>query len=92
MTFLPEKTEDFLTIFNTSKSKIRSFPGCLHLELWQDAEKPNVFTTYSHWENAEGLENYRHSELFKTTWAKTRVLFGEKAVAWSNVVFDKVSE
>ncbi len=92
MTFLPEKTEDFLAIFNTSKNKIRNFDGCLHLELWQDADNPNVFTTHSHWENAEALENYRQSELFKTTWANTKVLFAEKPQAWSNVVKYRVAK
>lgn len=90
MTFAPEKTEAFLEIFNGSKGKIRSFPGCHHLELWQDASAPGVFTTYSHWENEQALENYRRSELFKTTWAKTKVLFAAKPVAWSNRVFDWV--
>lgn len=90
MTFVPEKTEAFLEIFNGSKSKIRSFPGCHHLELWQDTSAPEVFTTYSHWENEEALEKYRHSELFKNTWAKTKVLFAAKPVAWSSRVFNRV--
>ena len=90
MTFAPGKTEAFLEIFNGSKSRIRSFPGCLHLELWQDASSPEVFITYSNWEDEHALENYRHSELFKTTWAKTKVLFAAKPAAWSSRVFDRV--
>jgi heme-degrading monooxygenase HmoA len=86
MTFEPDKVSEFLTIFNHSKSKIRHFEGCKHLELWQSTETPNVFTTYSHWQTAADLENYRHSELFRATWAKTRVLFAEKPMAFSNEV------
>ncbi|MEQ8417775.1 MAG: antibiotic biosynthesis monooxygenase family protein [Imperialibacter sp.] len=86
MTFHPDKVSEFLTIFNNSKSKIRHFEGCQHLELWQSTEMPNAFTTYSHWQTAADLENYRHSELFRTTWAKTRVLFAEKPMAFSNQI------
>lgn len=39
--------------------------------------------TLSHWESEENLEQYRQSELFKSTWAKTKVLFREKAQAWT---------
>lgn len=83
MTFQEEKVGDFLTIFNNSKRKIRAFPGCRHLELLRDLDQPNIYLTYSHWDGPEALEAYRQSELFKSTWAVTKVLFGEKAVAFS---------
>lgn len=89
MTFRPDSVEEFLSIFAASKSKIRHFEGCNHLELWRDADHPNVFTTYSHWASAEALENYRYSDLFIEVWAATRVLFEEKAVAWSNTIFTR---
>jgi heme-degrading monooxygenase HmoA len=39
--------------------------------------------TLSIWDDETALEAYRQSELFQTTWAKTKVLFAEKAEAWS---------
>ena len=83
MTFLPEKVEEFKAVFDASKEKIRAFEGCNHLELLAVDEHPHIMMTYSWWENPEALENYRHSELFTTTWAKTKMLFGDKPEAWS---------
>lgn len=83
MEFQPEKVESFLEVFNASKSQIRHFPGVHHLELHRDAKKDNVFYTLSHWENGQALEDYRHSELFGSVWAKTKVLFAAKPQAFS---------
>lgn len=83
MTFQPERAGDFLAIFEASSPHIRAFEGCRHLELWQDADDPNVFLTYSHWDSPQALENYRHSELFRSTWAKTKPLFADRPVAFS---------
>lgn len=83
MTFRPEEVDNFIAIFNASSSQIRAFPGCLHLELWRGKRKENVLFTFSRWESEDALENYRHSELFRSTWAKTKPLFAEKAGAWS---------
>jgi len=91
MTFQPEKVDDFLAIFHQSKEKIRNFEGCQHLELWQDLDTPNVLTTHSHWHGTEALEKYRQSDLFKTTWAATKVLFADKPQAFSHTVRVKVS-
>lgn len=83
MYFQEDKTEDFLKIFEESKNLIRAFEGCEHLELWQDINQPNVFCTYSHWIGEEYLEKYRLSELFRSTWSKTKVLFVQKPQAFS---------
>lgn len=83
MTFRPEAVAEFESIFNGSKARIRAMPGCRHLELLRDLDQPAVYCTYSHWDGPEALEAYRQSELFKRTWAKTKVLFAEKAVAFS---------
>ncbi|MGA0557774.1 putative quinol monooxygenase [Larkinella sp. VNQ87] len=83
MTFQEGKTGDFLAIFERSKRQIRAFPGCCHLELLRDRDQPAVFVTYSHWESPEALEQYRQSELFRTTWADTKVLFAERPAAFS---------
>ncbi|MEA5402030.1 antibiotic biosynthesis monooxygenase family protein [Arcicella sp. DC2W] len=84
MTFHEEKVENFLAIFNASKHKIRHFEGCQHLELLQDKNFPNIFSTYSYWESENHLNNYRDSELFKNVWTSTKVLFVEKPIAFSS--------
>lgn len=83
MTFLPDKVEEFKAIFDASKEKIRQFEGCHSLELWQDKDNPCVFITHSKWKDEQALEKYRQSLLFQTTWAKTKLLFSEKPLAFS---------
>ena len=84
MTFEPTACPHFMEIFEASKDKIRTFPGCQHLELWRcKAPNQNIFMTHSHWDSEEALEAYRHSELFRTTWAKTKPLFTDRPEAWS---------
>ncbi|MGM9506494.1 putative quinol monooxygenase [Larkinella sp. GY13] len=92
MTFQETKTADFLAIFEASKQKIRTFPGCLHLELLRDLDQPTVYVTYSHWETPEALEHYRRSELFNTTWAATKRLFADRATAFSVEKVDEVTD
>ena len=83
MTFRKEAVGDFLQNFNTHKEKIRNFPGCRHLELWQDENFNNIFITYSIWDSEEELEQYRDSELFKSVWSYTKTLFSDKPTAFS---------
>jgi autoinducer 2-degrading protein len=83
MTFAPEKVSEFLANFEEVKHKIRAFDGVKHLELLNDKNKPNIYFTYSMWESEDHLNNYRHSNLFKSVWAVTKPMFIEKADAWS---------
>ena len=83
MTFKPETVNQFLAVFENSKEKIRAFECCEHLKLLQEKKEGNIFFTYSYWQSETHLNNYRHSELFKDTWAKTKVLFADKPEAWS---------
>lgn len=83
MTFDPSGVEDFLNVFNSVKDKIDSFEGCTHVELLQDVNNPNIFFTHSHWVSVEALNQYRDSELLKTTWDITKQFFVEKPEAWS---------
>ncbi|WP_026932598.1 putative quinol monooxygenase [Christiangramia echinicola] len=83
MGFHSEKIDEFLANFEENKDKIRAFDGCLFLELYRGKDNTNQFFTYSYWKDEESLENYRHSDLFKNVWAKTKVLFNEKPEAWS---------
>ncbi|GAB2585307.1 putative quinol monooxygenase [Spirosoma areae] len=91
MTFQEDKLTDFHAIFDNSKHYIRAFPGNHHLELLRDPDQPNVRMTYSLWASAEALESYRQSDLFRTTWAATKALFAERAIAFSGERLDEVS-
>ena len=92
MTFRPEEAQAFLENFEAHKSLIRNFPGCQHLELWQDQNQKNIFVTYSHWESEVALNQYRDSELFKSVWSFTKTLFSEKPQAWSTKKLQEVGE
>lgn len=90
MHFQPDKTADFLAMFDEIKDKVRNFEGCEYLELMQDYDNPNSFSTYSKWRNDEALNAYRHSELFDGVWTKTKAMFNAKPVAFSLKTFLKV--
>lgn len=90
MTFQPDRVRDFLEIFDDSKREIRRFPGNAGLQLLRATAEPNILFTLSDWESEAALENYRASELFTSTWKKSKALFSEKAAAWSVIVFDEI--
>nr|WP_321222618.1 antibiotic biosynthesis monooxygenase family protein [uncultured Psychroserpens sp.] len=79
----PSRIEEFLSNFESQKDKIRGFEGCEFLELYRDKHNTNIFFTYSYWQTETDLENYRHSNLFKGIWAKTKPMFNDKPEAWS---------
>ena len=83
LTFKSENIASFEQIFAETYAKIRAFEGCSFLELFQDTNDPTVFFTVSKWENEVCLNDYRNSDLFKTTWKRTKALFAEKPEAWS---------
>jgi quinol monooxygenase YgiN len=83
LSFQPSKIQEFLANFESNKEKIRDFEGCRFLELYRDQNATNLFFTYSYWDSEADLNRYRHSELFKSVWAKTKPLFNGKPEAWS---------
>jgi heme-degrading monooxygenase HmoA len=83
LTFKTTNIETFLTNFNENKNNIRNIERCRLLELYRDKNNTNIFFSYSYWDSEKHLNNYRNSELFKTVWAKTKVLFSDKPEAWS---------
>ena len=83
LTFKPECVADFLAIFRASENEIRNMPGCRHLELWQDADTPQVYCTHSHWDSAADLDAYRRSALFGQVWPATKALFAASPLAFS---------
>ena len=83
MRFRKAKVPEFLELFRENCEAIRASPGCLYLELLQDVKAPNTYFTLSVWQSEDALAAYRASELFITTWKKTKKLFRKKANAWS---------
>ncbi|HLV15194.1 MAG TPA: antibiotic biosynthesis monooxygenase family protein [Xanthomarina sp.] len=83
LSFDEKHVPEFLANFDLNKEKIRNFKGCRLLELYRDKTNTNIFFTYSYWEAETDLEAYRHSDLFKAVWSKTKPLFNAKPEAWS---------
>ena len=83
MEFAPEKGEDFLALFNAIKQRIRHFPGVQVFELHRDAHQTNGFYTYSIWRNADDLEAYRKSDVFRSIWPDTKKMFTAQPQAFS---------
>lgn len=74
---------EFQEMFEEKKTLIRNSDGCQLLELYQDKNNPEIFFTYSYWNNESDLENYRNSDFFKATWKQTKTYFNDKPEAWS---------
>jgi quinol monooxygenase YgiN len=83
MVFRTEATDAFLHIFDSGCDKIRKSEGCHFLELVRDKEDSRIFFTISVWENEAALQAYRESELFRSTWAATKLLFDDAPKAWT---------
>lgn len=83
LTFKEDKVKDFIDIWNESREYIAGFEGCNFVEMHQAKDPSNVCFTHSIWDSEAALNEYRHSDLFNRTWAKTKVLFDDKPEAWS---------
>ena len=81
--FETEKVQDFLALFDSVVTKVNSFPGCYQMHMVRDIQNPNLFFTYSQWENETALNNYRDSDLFQSIWPIIKPWFSQKAEAWS---------
>ena len=81
--FKREHVEAFKLIFESSKQLIQAREGCLSLELVQDTEDTGIFFTISIWNKEEDLAAYRNSDLFIKIWKKTKILFEDRAEAWT---------
>lgn len=90
LTFRADAVEHFREIFSESKKRIIASEGCYHLELLQQVDAPNVFFTYSYWEDETALDNYRQSDFFQATWKKTKALFDDRPQAWSLHMVDGI--
>ena len=89
MTFQEDQVERFVALMKKNSSRIRAAEGCCYMQVLQDQVSPNVFFTYSVWEGAFYLHQYRHSALFKEVWNQAKEAFSDKPQAWS---FDNIIE
>ncbi len=76
---MSDKREAFLEVFENHRQAMRTVPGCLHLELWQELHDRAAVTTYSIWQSEKDLENYRNSKLFQEVWATVKPWFAASA-------------
>lgn len=83
MEIYPERIPEVEKILSQNFNKIKSFKGCLHLEILRDKNEPNRFFSYSEWKSVDDLENYRSSEFFGMFWRQLRKNFQAKAKAWT---------
>lgn len=81
--FEKDRLADFLEHFESIKWKVAKFPGCCGMKLLQGAEDKCLVFTYSQWDSAEALENYRKSALFQSLWPTIKPWFDQKPEAWS---------
>jgi quinol monooxygenase YgiN len=84
MSFDKANAELFLEIFNEHREQIRAAEGCTYLELWHAEQSDSIlFFTHSKWESEDFLNDYRHSDIFKIVWPKTKALFNAPPQAWT---------
>lgn len=83
MDFDPDKVSDFLQLFEEVQPKIAAFEGCKEVKLKKDATHSHVYYTHSKWDSEEALNQYRQSDFFQSTWARTKLLFQSKPLAYS---------
>jgi len=83
LTIQEDKVKEFKDIFTSSFKSISSFAGCTHLSLYHELNEPNILITFSNWNSNVDLENYRQSELFKSTWSKVKPLFSAPPITIS---------
>ncbi len=83
LTIDPNKTEEFVKIFDENKVNILQFHGLESIELNAEINHQNIFFTISKWQSENDLNIYRNSPYFKDLWPKIKPLFCQQAEAWS---------
>ncbi|GAB4282635.1 MAG: hypothetical protein Kow0068_07300 [Marinilabiliales bacterium] len=82
--------DSYLEKVQSVLDKIKSFDGCVSINILNDKEVSNRFFSYSTWESEEKLDAYRNSEWFKQIWSEIRQYFKSPAQAW--MVVDAIRE
>ncbi len=83
MSFTEDKAEEFELFFSQIKDRVAGQPGCNGVKLLKEMGETGVFFTYSTWDSADALNNYRKSEVFGQIWPKVKQWFAAKPEAWS---------
>ncbi len=83
MSFRSECLAEFKELFHEVKPRILSQNGCHQVDLLIDIHHPTTMFTFSQWDSEDHLNQYRNTDLFLQTWRRTKVMFSEKAEAWS---------
>lgn len=86
LTLKEEHSSDFEAIFKERNADIKNREGCIDVKLVKDIKTSGVFFTISQWESEEDLNKYRHSDLFQDIWPKVKIMFADKAEAWSTEI------
>jgi len=90
LTLNPLKTSKFISLFEASQEKIKSYAGCRLLKFYKDVNNPFIYFTYSEWDSEADLENYRNSEVFLSIWKEAKTCFSAPAEAWSISEFNRL--
>ncbi len=85
----PAKFDELAELYKNGAKVVRSWPGSLKLELFQDADDPYTLVTISHWESEEALQDYRHSDYFRGFWPKVRASLRNSASAETLIPIDE---
>lgn len=83
MTFRSDAINTFLELFEKKKQLIRDFPGCNHLELWQDLHDPSICFTCSRWETQMRWSNTGILPFLKIPGKPQNSYLLKKPRAWS---------
>ena len=75
--------DTFLESFEKKKQQILSYEGCLTVDLYLDSTNKGLCFRVSNWKSKEGLEAYRQSEWFQSTWKEVKQHFTDKPKAWT---------
>lgn len=89
LSFEPDNIELFLELFRQHALNMQDVAGCVSLQLLRDDLDQHIFFTISVWREHHYLEQYRRSELFRTTWIKVKLLFKDRPQAWTTqMIYD----
>ena len=83
LTFSKATIDEFNDLYKKHENDIASQPGCMSVDLIEDASNPYVKATISKWRDVDSLNSYRDSKLFGVVWPATKALFSAKPEVWT---------
>ena len=61
---LPDRTEELIRALRLQMGRTQVQPGCIHCQINQDADQPNVVNYQEHWKSWGDIERHISSERF----------------------------